>query len=123
MPNWTTILPYVKCINQVVTWRTSPLCEMHRTGYKVRVERVILLYYTMLNVEQLITNIMIHITDIKPDTRIQLQCGIVFTIDLIEHIENRSFAVSTMNNSTKGGYRTELNDAVLFFNENKSILL
>jgi len=66
---------------------------------------------------------MIHITDIKPDTRIQLQCGIVFTIDLIEHIGNRSFAVSTMNNGTKGGYRTELNDAVLFFNENKSILL
>jgi len=66
---------------------------------------------------------MITLSDIQPDAKIQLQCGIIFTIDLIEHIGSRSFAVSTMNNGTKGGYRTELNDAVLFFNENKSILL
>jgi hypothetical protein len=66
---------------------------------------------------------MIHITDIKPDARIQLQCGIVMLIDAMEHIGSRTFVLSTMNNGTKGGYRTELNDAVLFFNENKSVLL
>jgi len=66
---------------------------------------------------------MIHITDIKPDTRIQLQCGIVMSIDAMEHIGNRTFILCTMDNGTKEGHRIDLNDSVLFFNENKSILL
>jgi len=77
----------------------------------------------MLNVEQLTTIIMIHITDIKPDTRIQLQCGIVMSIDAMEHIGSRTFVLCTMDNGTEEGHRIDINDSVLFFNENKSILL
>jgi hypothetical protein len=64
---------------------------------------------------------MIHITDIKPDIRIQLQCGIVFTINDFEPYKDTKLVNSIDTNGSK--YRTELNDAVLFFNENKSILL
>ena len=66
---------------------------------------------------------MIHITDIKPDTRMQLQCGIIFTIERIELIGSSTFALCTMDKGTKEGHRIDINDSVLFFNENKSILL
>ena len=45
------------------------------------------------------------------------------SIDAMEHIGNRTFVLCTMERGTKDGHRIDINDSVLFFNENKSILL
>ena len=58
-------------------------------------------------------------TDIKPGIEVKLQNGTIF---IIESIEN-GFVRSSLKGGSKNNYRTELNDAVDFFNEEKAIIL
>ena len=59
------------------------------------------------------------IQDLKPGSRIQLQNGTIFIIESV----NENEVVSSLDGGSKGNYRTEINDAVLFFNEENAIIL
>jgi len=45
------------------------------------------------------------------------------SIDAMERIGNRTFVLCAMDNGSKEGHKIDINDSVLFFNENKSVLL
>ncbi len=66
---------------------------------------------------------MIKVTDIKQGISVQLSDGNVFYIDSIEECKGMQLVNSSLNGGAKGNYRTELNDAVLFFNENESVII
>ena len=57
--------------------------------------------------------------DLKPGSRVQLQNGTIFIIESV----NENEIVSSLDGGSKGNYRTETNDAVLFFNEENAIIL
>ena len=59
------------------------------------------------------------IQDLKPGIKVQLKNGTIFIIESVTD----SVVVSSLEEGTKGNYRTEINDAVLFFNEQKAIIL
>ena len=59
------------------------------------------------------------IQDLKPGSRVQLQNGTIFIIESV----NENEIVSSLESGSKGNYRTETNDAVLFFNEENAIIL
>ena len=59
------------------------------------------------------------IQDLKPGSRVQLQNGTIFIIESV----NENEVISSLDGGSKGNYRTEANDAVLFFNEENAIIL
>ena len=63
---------------------------------------------------------MITVKDLKPGTKVQLSNGTTFVIEEV----NSQVVVSSLLNGSKGNYRTETNDAILFFNEeNAKVIL
>lgn len=62
---------------------------------------------------------MITAEQLKPNILVKLQNGTTF---LIESVTSDT-VISSLENGTKGNYKTELNDAIAFFNENKAIIL
>lgn len=57
--------------------------------------------------------------DLKPGSRVQLQNGTIFIIESV----NENEVVSSLESGSKRNYRTETNDAVLFFNEENAVIL
>lgn len=62
---------------------------------------------------------VITIQDLKPGSRVQLESGTIFIIESVD--ENK--VVCSLEGGTKGNYRNETNDAVLFFNEENAVIL
>jgi len=61
--------------------------------------------------------------DIVKGANIKLKNGTIFIIESIETIKDKKYIVSTMLGGSKNNYRTELNDAVNFFNEEHSVII
>ena len=59
------------------------------------------------------------IKDLKSGIKVQLKSGTTF---LIEEV-NETTVISSIVGGAKGNYKTEINDAVLFFNEEEAIIL
>ena len=59
------------------------------------------------------------VQDLKPGSRVQLQNGTIFIIESV----NENEVISSLDGGSRGNYRTETNDAVLFFNEENAIIL
>ena len=57
--------------------------------------------------------------DLKSGIKVQLKNGTIFIIESVNEVE----VVSSLQGGSKGNYITELNDAVLFFNEEEAIIL
>lgn len=59
------------------------------------------------------------IQDLTPVSRVQLQNGTVFILESVDSNE----IISSLEGGSKGNYRTETNDAILFFNEENAVIL
>ena len=57
--------------------------------------------------------------DLKAGIKVQLKNGTIFIIESVNEVE----VISSLEGGTKGNYRTEINDAVLFFNDEEAIIL
>lgn len=62
---------------------------------------------------------MITLSELTPNAQIKIQCGTIFVIEKVEN----NVVYSHLLNGKIGNYQTEINDAIEFFNEEKSIKL